>query len=231
MKMLLALIACISIVGCGDGGFHTYDNPTPPNVPGPSPTPIPVDETQDDINYLVDDENNYRLGLGQTVISEGLSCSVTEVVSGSWLSTSSPGYPGSGLISTTGKPTYNYLYKGDFNQTNSLSSAPIILLPTQLRSLYAGKNFKISCSGYIVVLETDYYSFSLNSDDGSLLSVDGAQVISNDNNHGMTLVTRSKFLRRGIRAFSLQYAQTGGGNFGLILNADGASIDPRFYYH
>lgn len=234
MKMLLVFIACIGIVGCGQG-FKGNTGPAGPKGPaGPeAPTPVPpvVDEEQVDIDFLIDDENDYRLGLGQAAITSGLSCSVIEIVSGSWLSTTSPGYPGSGLISTTGKTSYPYLYKGNFNKSDGLSTSVNTLLPSNLRSTFDGKNFKISCSGFIVVRDTDYYDFSLDSDDGSILTVDGVNVIVNDGNHGMTVKSGTKFLRRGIRSFSISYAQSGGGNYGLVLKAGGTTIDGKYYAH
>ena len=63
------------------------------------------------------------------------------------------------------------------------------------------------------------------------LTIDGTQVVNNDNNHGMTLVSGTKFLRRGVKSFSIQYAQTGSGNYGLELKAGGAAIDGIYYAH
>ncbi len=235
-NVLLVTLAMFVLSACGPGfkgdtGEQGPAGPQGPTAPIPTPAPTPVvDEVQVDIDALLKDENDYRLGLGQTELSSGLSCSVVQVASGAWLSTSSPGYPGSGIIVTTGS-TYSYLYKGSFSQPDSIGADPILLLPSGLRPMFAGKNFKISCSGYIVVRETGYYDFSLNSDDGSILTVDGTQVVNNDNNHGMTLKNGTKFLRRGVRSFSIQYAQSGGGNYGLILQANGSTIDGKYYSH
>lgn len=82
-----------------------------------------------------------------------------------------------------------------------------------------------------MVRETDYYDFSVESDDGSILTIDGTQVVNNDNNHGMTLRSGTKFLRRGVKSFSLWYAQTGSGNYGLVLKAGGEAIDGKYYAH
>jgi hypothetical protein len=230
-KFILLGMSLLMLAGCGQKGDKGDAGIPGAPAPTPAPTPTPtVDVIQEDIDALVKDENDYRLGLGQTALTVGLSCSVVQVASGQWLSTSSPGYPGSGVIVTTGS-TYSYLYKGSFTQPDSAGSDPILLLPPSIRPMFIGKNFKISCSGYIVVRETNYYDFSLNSDDGSILTIDGGQVVNNDNNHGMTLKNGTKFLRRGVRSFNIQYAQTGGGNFGLILQAGGASIEGKYYAH
>lgn len=223
---LTIIVAATMFTACGIKGDPGDIGPMGPS---PSPTPTPnVDVIQQDIDSLVNDENIYRLGLGQSSITNGLSCSVVEIVSGQWLSGSSPG--AGAVINTTGKTVYPYLYKGWFNQQTALSGTNN-LLPTQLQPLYINKNYKISCSGFIVVTETNYYDFSLESDDGSILTVDGTQVINNDGNHGMTTITNTKFLRRGVRSFSIQYAQTGGGAFGLVLKAGGQTINPRVYFH
>ena len=235
MKNMFAIAAvALTLTACGPGfqgdiGPTGPTGPTGPAAPIPTPAPTPtVDVVQQDINYLVDDENSYRLGQGQAILSAGLSCQVAEIVSGAYLS----GSNGAPVISTSGKPTYNYLYKGSFNQPDSVSGVSN-LLPSSIRNLYVGKNYRIICSGQIVVRDTDYYQFETKSDDGSLLLLDGASVVTNDGNHGfnVTALTGSKFLRRGIHTIQVQYAQSGGGNFGFVLTSGNASIDPRFYYH
>lgn len=230
--MMAMVIATIGLTACGKGPQGDQGIPGTPGAPAPTPTPPVVDEVQQDIDALIDDENDYRLGLGQTALSAGLSCSVVKVASGQCLSSSSTaaGCNSGNVIVTTGT-TYTYLYKGNFTQASSSGGDPILLLPPSLRGLFQGQNFKISCSGFIVVRETNWYDFSLNSDDGSILTIDGTQVVNNDNNHGMTLKTGSKFLRRGVKSFSLQYAQTGSGNYGLELTAGGSAIDGKYYAH
>jgi hypothetical protein len=160
-------------------------------------------------------------------ISEGLSCTVQQVSAGARISSSSN--PGLGAVITTTGTLYSYLYKGPFNQPNATGQNNLI--PSAIRPLFVGINYVIKCNGFLVVRETDYYQFEMTSDDGSILTVDNGVVINNDGNHGMTTLTGTKLLRRGIRQFRLEYAQTGGGNFGMILKAGGANIDPKHYYH
>ena len=229
---LILLVIMIALTGCGVG-FETTTGPRgeqgpagPPGSPAPTPASPVVDAVQVDIDALLKDENDYRLGLGQTMLSNGLTCSVQQILSGSKISASSPG--GGAVIVTTGTQ-YAYLYKGLFNQPDSNGQSN--LLPISLRPLFVGFNYIIRCNGFLVVRETNYYEFEVTSDDGSLLSVDGSQIITNDDNHGMVRVVGTRFLRRGVRSISLSYAQSGGGNFGLILKAGGASIDPKFYAH
>jgi hypothetical protein len=235
--IITTLLACSSGFQSGDPGPQGIQGPKgeaglPGNdgAPGaPAPTPVVTPE-QDDIDALLQDENNYRLIQGQTQLSAGLSCTVQAVSSGSWLSNSSPGYnAGQGVLVLTGT-SYPYLYKGSFNQPDG-PAGPNNLLPTAIQPLFLSNNYKISCSGQIVVRDTGYYTFSMASDDGSILTVNGTQVINNDGNHGITEKTGTILLRRGVRSFSILYAQSGGGNFGLTLKANNATISGSYFAH
>ncbi len=236
-RIVLTLAMTVNLIACGQQELQGIQGAKgEQGVPGePALLPIPpvpptVDVVQEDINMLLADENDYRFGLGQAALTSGLSCSVQAISGGQWLSNSSPGYNGGqGVVVGTGL-TYPYLYKGPFNQAN-VSSGVNNLLPTALQPLFVGLNLVIRCSGQLVVLDTDYYNFELSSDDGSILTIDGTQVVNNDGAHGMILKTGTKFLRRGVRSFNLVYAQSGSGNFGLILKASGTTIDPKYYAH
>lgn len=202
----------------GDTGAPGADAPVPP-------APV-VDTVQEAIDKLVLDENAYRLGLGQTMLSEGLSCTLYTITGGDRIQASISGHNTLTGITTVA----SYLYKGAFNQPDSAASTGLNVLPLALRPLYTNM-YLLRCQGSIVILDTDYYSFELNSDDASLLYIDGAKVIDNDNNHGATTVTGMKYLRKGVHTFRLDYAQAGGGNQSLILTQGGASISGKLYYH
>lgn len=234
-SLVFVLSVSFALAACAPGYDGVNGVPGPQGPPGPTATPTPsnpVDQVQVDINDVVADENAYREGLGQTGLTAGLSCSVVAIASGAWISSSSPGYnAGQGvLVAVVGTPTYTYLYQGPFNQPN-IDSGPNNLLPIAIQPIYIGQNYKISCSGQIAILSTKYYAYDIQSDDGSILTIDGTQVINNDGNHGVTEKQGTKFLRRGIHSFSLVYAQSGGGNFAMMLKSDGASIDSRLYVH
>lgn len=200
-------------------------------IQGPVATPAPVSPQQQQVNDLMANENSYRQLLGQTTLTSGLSCSVQAIASGQWLSSSSPGYQiGQGVLALTGT-NYTYLYQGNFNQPNTSQPAVNTLLPIAIQPLFANNNYKISCSGQLVVTQDGYYNFDVNSDDGSILTVNGTQVVNNDGNHGMSAKSGTTFLRAGVRTFSLLYAQSGNGNFGLIVQANGSLIDSMYYYH
>lgn len=204
--------------------------PTPQPAPIVTPTPV-VDVVGNDVKALIDDENLYRLSLGQSIITGGLSCSVQQVVSGLWISSSSVGYNAlQGVLSGGSSTTYTYTYKGLFNQPDA-NAGGNNLIPESIRPLYVGNNYVIRCNGFLVVRETGYYGFEMSSDDGSILTIDGTQVINNDGAHGVVKKVGTKLLRRGVRSFNLVYAQTGGGSFAMILKSQGSSIDPLFYAH
>lgn len=191
----------------------------------PAPTPV-VTPLQADINALVLDENTYRLGLGQTQLSEGLSCTLYTITGGDRIQSSIAGHNTLTGLSQVG----TYLYKGAFNQPDSPTSDGMNVLPPALRAAYTNM-YMLRCQGQVVITDSNWYSFSVSSDDASVLYVDGAKVVDNDNNHGVTTVTGSKYLRRGVHTIRLDYAQAGGGNQALIVQMNSSSINPALYYH
>lgn len=198
----------------------------PPGAPAPTPTPAPVDETQAKIDAVLAEENAYRLGLGQTMLSKGLSCTLYTFTGGDRIQASIAGHntlQGLSQVAT-------FLFQGEFNQPDSNINQTMNVLPQPLRAIYTNM-YLLRCQGQIVVTETNYYSFSLTSDDGSLLYIDGVKVIDNDNNHGAVTVTGQRYLRKGVHTFRLDYAQSGAGNQALVLTAGGQQIDPRHYAH
>ena len=63
-----------------------------------------------------------------------------------------------------------------------------------------------------------FYEFSLRSDDGSILWIDGAEVVNNDGGHKMTLKQDTFFLAAGTYPAKLWYFQGHVDKFGLELN-------------
>jgi hypothetical protein len=181
---------------------------------------------QQDINSLVTDENNYRLGLGQSILSEGLSCTLYTITGGDRIQSSIAGH--NTLTGITQVATY--LLKASFNQPDSSVNDGMNILPISLRSIYKNM-YMLRCQGQLVVVQNGYYSFELTSDDASVLYVDGSKVIDNDNNHGAIMQAGQKYLRRGVHTIRLDYAQAGAGNQALILKANGELVDPVFFQH
>lgn len=231
---LLIIIALIGLAGCGKGPAGLDGTA---GVQGPGATVVPESNAQ----QLVDAENLYREGLGQAALTLGLSCTVQLSgnapapvnAPGQWLSSASPGYNAAqGLVTAlAGSTSYAYLLQTSFNQVDSAGNVANALIPKAIQTLFINQNYKINCAGQIVVIDSDYYGFDLNSDDGSILTIDGAVVIYNDGNHSMTDKAGTKFLRAGVHTFNLAYAQSGGGNFGLILQANGSVVPSTAFYH
>lgn len=240
---LTILVIALFITGCTNGWNETKAVPYP--VPGPvmttpgpvetitvttpGPTvylPAPVASLSEDILNLVSAENDYREGLGQTLLANGLSCTLYTTTGGDRIQGSIAGHN-----TLTGlSQVASFTYKGIFNQPDSNVNTFLNVLPAPIQPLYLN-NYMLRCQGQLVVTTTGYYTFDLTSDDGSLLYVDGGKLIDNDNNHGSTLVSAQKYLRRGVHAFRLDYAQTGAGNMSLILTANGSFIDPMYLFH
>jgi hypothetical protein len=191
-----------------------------------TPTPPTPDEEQDTINHLVEDENEYRDSWGSSLLTTGLTCTLYTISGGSRIQVSIPGH-----TQLTGKTKVtSYLYKGEFNQPNVSTSLGLNVLPTALKNTYKNMYY-LQCVGFLVATASSTYQFDLTSDDASLLYVSGAKVIDNDNNHGATLVTGSKYLRKGVHSFKLEYAQAGGGSQALILKMNSALLNPKYLYH
>lgn len=258
--VLAMLVAVLGLTACGKGDKGDMGPAGPQGPTGPVATPTPVSEEQALIDELIADENDYRLSLGQTILSNGLSCTVYTI---------NPRYvnPTTGASTTTyglsGYRTYleygqriqssvnlgqggeiltlqgltqvmTYLYKGSgsetFNQPVSPISDGMNVLPASVRSTLLDK-YMLRCQGQVVIPENGNYTFTLASDDASLLYIDGSKVIDNDNNHGVTTVSGTRSLRKGVHTFRIDYAQAGGGSQALILTANGVSIPPQYFFH
>lgn len=217
------LISALSLTACAP---ETQWEQVYVQVPGPTVTlPAPV-KPLTEIERLVADENDYRLGLGQTALTPGLSCTLYSITGGDRIQASIAGH--NTLQGVTQRATF--LLKDVINQPNTPVSEGMSVLPAPLRAVYKNM-YLLRCQGQIVVTESGHYNFELTSDDASVLYIDGSKLIDNDNNHGSTMVAGSKYLRRGVHAFRLDYAQAGGGSQSLILTANGSLIDPAHYVH
>ncbi len=66
--------------------------------------------------------------------------------------------------------------------------------------------------GYIRIDKTAGYSFYTSSDDGSILEIDGKEVVNNDGDHGFTEKEGKCFLEKGFHKIKLKYFDSGGDN-------------------
>lgn len=255
-KILLAL--SLILAGCGSdikyvvgpqgvAGTNGVDGvnglPGPTGSPGasaiPLPSPSPIssqDANSADIQDVLTNGahgNAYRLGLGQTELSPNLSCQVQKVSANQCLSNSSSGSTacvGQPVVTLTGT-TYTYAYSGPFNQPSTNSGANG-LLPVNLQTLFTNVNYRIVCTGQIVIQTPGWYEFEDQSDDGSIIYLDGG-TLYNDGQHGLNAVpvVQSVYFDRDVHSFQVWYSQTGGGAFGLILNINNNIVPSNLYYH
>jgi hypothetical protein len=70
--------------------------------------------------------------------------------------------------------------------------------------------FTAQWSGYLIAPDAGTYTFSLTSDDGSMLRVDDILVIDNGGNHASETKAGQIELSRGAHAVAIDYSQAGG---------------------
>ena len=195
----------------------------------PVPAPVLTPE-QALVDNLVADYNNNRTFAGQGVISPGLSCSVVK-----FGTVATPQFPNSIAQATGGAGwtvynVLNYTYTGTFNQPVAATSTGFNIFPAALQQNPTFQTwYLVTCSGYLVVTHTDYYNFSLTSDDGSILNVAGLTV-NNDGNHSTATVQGETTLNDGVQSFKIRYMQAGGQE-SLILTVNGNSVNSMYFYH
>lgn len=92
-------------------------------------------------------------------------------------------------------------------------------------------NIGLIFNGYIQVPEDGIYTFALLSDDGSLLSIDGEQVIDNDFGHSPREISGQKALKKGLHTLSARYFDHNGGVLRLkVLDSKGNVLSPDNLY-
>jgi PA14 domain len=217
MRYLLLFVAFLFTTACACEYSST--------VTGQVPPPVPV-TLESQVQEALALENEYRLGLGETMLSPGLSCNLYTVTGGNRIQASIPGHNTLTGLSSVG----SFLLTSEFNQPNAPVSDGLNVLPVGLRSVYKNM-FLLRCQGHMVVLQTGYQVFELSSDDASVLYVNGSKTIDLDNAHGVLTALSTKYMRKGVYPFRLDFAQTGAGMQALILKLNGAVMNPVLYAH
>jgi hexosaminidase len=72
-------------------------------------------------------------------------------------------------------------------------------------------NYGVTFDGYLKVPADGFYKFAVESDDGTVLWIDGEEVVNNDGNHASQLATGYVPLRQGFHKMQLKYFQGEGG--------------------
>ncbi len=76
-------------------------------------------------------------------------------------------------------------------------------------------------TGLLNIASGGFYNFQTTSDDGSLVYVDGAQVVNDNGSHAMQTASGSVELAPGSHLVTIEYAQAGGGA-GIVVQYSGA---------
>lgn len=110
---------------------------------------------------------------------------------------------------------YQY-FEADEMDMGALASAPVkssgVTATPSITIKQRKDKFGFVFEGWIKVEKTSGYEFFTSSDDGSLLFIDGKEVVNNDGNHGAEEKSGRCILEKGYHSFRLQYFDSGGGN-------------------
>ena len=213
MKSITMIATLMLLVGCAEAhdGLNGVQGPAGP--PGVAPiTPIPSS-----VDVVVSEYNEQRQALGQELISQGLQCTLYTVPNTT-----------TAIIGAVLTNVGSWEYSGTFNQPNGSSAPGINILPVQLQPLYSSY-YIVKCTGLLIVPSSGFYGFTLASDDGANLYVNGL-LINNDGIHSVATKVGAKYLARGVASFELDYYDTGG-NHALVLNQNGNILPALNLYH
>ena len=218
MKYVFYVLAIMMVVGCGD------EHGRRPKRKAPATTTPVVDLEQEAIDELLEEENDYRLTQGHTVLSQGLSCTLYK-----FGTVALPLYPTS-IASATGlRSVATFLLNKPVVQEESSTSVGLSILPDYVREYHLDW-YLLRCQGWMVATETDYYDFEMSSDDGGTLYVGGSLLIDNDGMHPTTTKTGYKFLRRGVHQFRFDFLQ-GSGDQSLSIKMNDSLMHSKFMVH
>ncbi|MFN5361437.1 MAG: alpha-L-fucosidase [Bacteroidota bacterium] len=110
---------------------------------------------------------------------------------------------------------YQY-FEADEIDMRALVSTPVkssgVTATPSIANKQRKDKFGFVFEGWIKVEKTSGYEFFTSSDDGSLLFIDGKEVVNNDGNHGAEEKSGRCILEKGYHSFRLQYFDSGGGN-------------------
>ncbi len=114
------------------------------------------------------------------------------------------------------KPGINYkYYEGSWSKLPDFKTltpkATGIIDNISIPEKNSGQNFGVEYEGYIKIPKDGLYTFSLNSDDGSALSIDNRAIVFNDGLHAPEVQSGRIFLKTGYHAISVIFFQGGGG--------------------
>ncbi|MDX1315312.1 MAG: alpha-L-fucosidase, partial [Eudoraea sp.] len=128
---------------------------------------------------------------------------------------------GPGLVSKLYKGSWNYLPKFGSLKVVEENIAPY----PSIEEMGKEEDYGLTFEGYILIPEDGMYTFSLNSDDGSVMFLDEKRVITNNGLHAPVEISYSAALAKGYHKIKIDYFQKSGGSM-LELKVNGPGIDP-----
>jgi hexosaminidase len=88
-------------------------------------------------------------------------------------------------------------------------------------------NYGVTFDGYLKVPADGFYRFAVESDDGTVLWIDGEEVVNNDGNHPSQVATGYVPLREGYHKMRLKYFQgEGGASLRVTWALSGQQLNP-----
>ncbi|MGA3286962.1 MAG: alpha-L-arabinofuranosidase C-terminal domain-containing protein [Bacteroidota bacterium] len=90
----------------------------------------------------------------------------------------------------------------------------------------SGENFAVQYLGYIKIPKDGLYTFFTNSDDGTLLSIDGSLIVGNDGHHAPQEESGTIVLKAGFHPITVGFFQAGGGKV-LDVSIEGPGIQKQ----
>jgi len=114
---------------------------------------------------------------------------------------------------------YSY-YEADRMNMSVLNGVPLKKDITDIVSVIIKQRkdkYGLVFEGYIRIDKTAGYAFYISSDDGSILEIDGSEIVNNDGDHGFTEKEGKCFLEKGFHKIKLRYFDSGGDN-NLLLS-------------
>jgi mono/diheme cytochrome c family protein len=135
---------------------------------------------------------------------------------------------GSKVRLPTGKGSTSYAYfEGDWANLPDFSKMKPAATGTgpafDLSSARRDNNYGLRFEGVFRVERDGNYTFTLASDDGSQLFIDGKRVVNNDGIHAPQSASGSAELKKGVRKVVVQFMQ-GGGGAELAVEIDGPGL-------
>jgi cytochrome c553 len=124
---------------------------------------------------------------------------------------------GAKVVAPTGKGTTTYrYYEGNWDKLPNFAKLKPLDMGVSpafdLKVARRHENYAMKFDGVFRVAADGTYTFTLMSDDGSNLYVDGALVVDNDGIHAPATISASVKLKKGTHAITVAFFQGGGGD-------------------